>query len=331
MQPIDFSSKTLSMAPALIHMACFDNLTYNGAQTDRFGCQSPAPSPGPAMDTDMITQPCHPTPRPAQGFSFIELSVALVVMGILISIGFTLMDDVLKSSKRKQAIDQMEEIKEAIEGFAVANNRLPCPDDNSDGAEDLTSNTCDADSTNDSNALPYTTLGLPTNQDPWGNVIQYAVYNRSSGTGNRTNDFGSDQNSTGGTTRSRNDFCTKLTTALTGALATGTDIHIGRLPDTASGLDSDTDCSSGSKMAFILSSPGGEDADSDTNSGIFTTTGVKFDGNNNPGGQLCFENPKRIVSTLSEKQSATQITNNYDDIVIGGSIASLISRLNCQN
>ena len=73
----------------------------------------------------------------------------------------------------------LDEAREALIGFAIANARLPCPaSGTSTGVESISGGAC----TNPYNGfLPAITLGiLPTDErgfavDPWGNRIRYAV------------------------------------------------------------------------------------------------------------------------------------------------------------
>ncbi|MBF0152244.1 MAG: type II secretion system protein [Magnetococcales bacterium] len=274
----------------------------------------------------------------AGGFSLIELSIVMVIVGLLLSIGFSLMPNYLQSAKYSAARAQMKEIQNAIEGFAIANNRLPCPDIDSDGLENKTVSTntiCDAfgntaGSRYDTADLPYRTLGLASNRDPWGRTIKYAVYMRTSG------DTG-DLATTAGTIN-RTNFCTKLTTALTNSQTANanpsTDIHVARISSTTNNdtyiTNANSTCSTGTTvgtmegtvMAYILASSGINNANKTNAAGY-------FDGRNNPGNSLCFESPDRKLLLLDSEQTSATVTNNYDDIVYTGSISGLISTLQC--
>ncbi|MBF0177035.1 MAG: type II secretion system protein [Magnetococcales bacterium] len=291
--------------------------------------------------------------HPSAGFSLIELSIVMVIVGLILAIGFSLVPNYLQSSKVSAARVQMKEIQSAIEGFAIANNRLPCPDTDSDGLENITSNVCvafgnTAGTRYDTADLPYRALGLASNRDPWGRAIKYATYMMRTVTGGCTNaascDFATDQNFAGtSTTRSRSDFCSKLTTALQLTPRDPTkEIFTARL-QSRSGLNADSICTSGvggtvmdgSVMAYILASSGFNNANQDTSPAL--SAGV-FDGKNDPGNSLCFDNPDRVLRSMdaSDESSSTDptygavgISDNYDDIVFGGSISGLISKLEC--
>jgi prepilin-type N-terminal cleavage/methylation domain-containing protein len=61
------------------------------------------------------------------GFSLVEIAVVLVILAILISaVGIPLATQ-LDLQKTKDTEKQLETVKEAIYGFAMANGRLPCP------------------------------------------------------------------------------------------------------------------------------------------------------------------------------------------------------------
>src|SRR3954462_15944421 len=115
------------------------------------------------------------------GFSLIELAVAMFVIVLLL--GSVLAPLAAQVEQRHVSDTQkyLDEIKEALIGFAVSNDRLPCPASAaSAGAESPAGGAC----TNNYNGfVPAVTLGLSVvyNQgfavDPWGNRIRYAVTN----------------------------------------------------------------------------------------------------------------------------------------------------------
>lgn len=61
------------------------------------------------------------------GFSLIEMSVVLLVMGLLVGVILKPLGASYDQSKRQKTRIQLEEIREALLGFAVVNGRLPCP------------------------------------------------------------------------------------------------------------------------------------------------------------------------------------------------------------
>src|SRR3954462_10730753 len=118
----------------------------------------------------------------SRGFSLIELAVAMFVIVLLL--GSVLAPLAAQVEQRHVSDTQkyLDEIKEALIGFAVSNDRLPCPASvTSAGAENPVGG---GGCTNNYNGfVPAVTLGLSMvdNQgfavDPWGNRIRYAVTN----------------------------------------------------------------------------------------------------------------------------------------------------------
>lgn len=101
------------------------------------------------------------------GFTLVELAVVLVVVGLLMTL---LLGPLVAQQQQKQIAEtkrQLEEIREAVFGFAMANGRLPCParTNTVNGAEDCTLSV---------GVMPWSVLGLREN-DAWGHRFTYAV------------------------------------------------------------------------------------------------------------------------------------------------------------
>lgn len=114
------------------------------------------------------------------GFSLFELSVVLVIVGLLSSglmLAVAVQQDVAANS---QARNQLDNAADALLGFAVRHGRLPCPAAPASSGEEspVGGGNC---SHPWNGLLPAITLGiLPVNEqghaiDPWGNPIRYAV------------------------------------------------------------------------------------------------------------------------------------------------------------
>lgn len=92
--------------------------------------------------------------------------VSLILGGMLVPLATQ-----LEIRQRNEVDDKLEEIKDALIGFAIINGRLPCPTINTDptsasyGEEDTP---CD-DQSEAEGYLPWETLGLGE-FDPWGIV-----------------------------------------------------------------------------------------------------------------------------------------------------------------
>jgi prepilin-type N-terminal cleavage/methylation domain-containing protein len=104
-----------------------------------------------------------------QGFTLIELAVAIVIIGALL--GSLLMP--LAAQKDAQAFEatrkSLQQIKQALIGYALINDRLPCPDTNDDGYEDACANPAPYEG-----KLPWKELGVDA-KDAWGEPFYYTV------------------------------------------------------------------------------------------------------------------------------------------------------------
>ena len=102
----------------------------------------------------------------AQGFSLIEMTVVMVIVGALLGGLLVSLGSTREINFRNDTSDQIEEVIEALYGFAQANGRLPCPATAaSAGAEDpLGGGNC----TQDFGFVPSATLGLSGSVDANG-------------------------------------------------------------------------------------------------------------------------------------------------------------------
>jgi len=101
------------------------------------------------------------------GFSLVEIAVALVIIGLLLG-GLIMPFTVQMEQQRIERTDEtLEEIKEALLGFAVIHQRLPCPAINKKGKEDCTLSDREG-------YLPWKALGVGR-YDGWSKPFHYRV------------------------------------------------------------------------------------------------------------------------------------------------------------
>jgi prepilin-type N-terminal cleavage/methylation domain-containing protein len=107
--------------------------------------------------------------RAQRGFSLIELAVAVLVITLLLGSILVPLGTQVEQRKISDSRKSLEEIREALIGFAIINGRLPCPDTDSDPAAagyGLEEATCSADPVTEG-YLPWKTLGV-AEIDAWG-------------------------------------------------------------------------------------------------------------------------------------------------------------------
>jgi len=114
------------------------------------------------------------------GFTLVEMAVVLVIVGLLLGGLISPLSSQLDRDQRKASQAALVEIREALLGFALANDRLPCPaTPASSGAEiPVGGGVCSTQH----GFIPATTLGLSggKNQDgllldPWNNPFRYSI------------------------------------------------------------------------------------------------------------------------------------------------------------
>ncbi|MGD9788311.1 MAG: type II secretion system protein [Sulfuricellaceae bacterium] len=130
----------------------------------------------PAFQPNHSLSSIHP-PHAAAGFSLLEMAVVLVIIGLLLAGTLLPMSAQVDNRRTQETQQQIDEITQALVGFAVANGRLPCPADPTKatgaanaGTEDLGAGTCNRTS----GAVPWATLGV-AETDAWGRRFTYAV------------------------------------------------------------------------------------------------------------------------------------------------------------
>lgn len=107
-----------------------------------------------------------------RAFSLVEVAVVLIIVGLLLSTLMSPLSGHLDQRNYSETQQQINEIREALIGFAVANGRLPRPATSlADGAENPVACANDAACTG---FIPWTTLGVKKT-DAWRKLIRYSV------------------------------------------------------------------------------------------------------------------------------------------------------------
>jgi len=105
------------------------------------------------------------------GFSLIEMAVVLIIIGLLMGGLLSPLSASLSLHKIKLTQERLEEIKEALLGFVLINERLPCPASDKNGiALDMS----ETENCKKEGYLPWAELGVGR-YDAWGNPFRYRV------------------------------------------------------------------------------------------------------------------------------------------------------------
>ena len=127
--------------------------------------------------------------RPAGGFTIVELVVSLFVIGLLLASVLTPLQTQVEGRKIDETKRLLEQVQEALIGYAAAQGYFPCPADaTSNGQEPAGTNHNTGNCPSWHGFVPAALLGLTATDaqgyavDAWGlqaNRIRYAVSNQS--------------------------------------------------------------------------------------------------------------------------------------------------------
>ncbi len=110
-----------------------------------------------------------------EGFTLVELVIVLLILGFLVAGILGPLSVRIEQKERQRAQERLEEIRDAIYGFAITYGRLPCPDSlSNDGKEDLVGTFPTRTCQNLQGNIPWQDLQVVQN-DPWGNSYLYRV------------------------------------------------------------------------------------------------------------------------------------------------------------
>lgn len=115
------------------------------------------------------------------GFSLVEVTVALFILGLLVMGGVGLLSAERGGYALKQSRESTDDLKQHLLNFLAVNHYLPCPDINGNGYENRSSTTFTCELKPNQNSpfggVPFHELGIQKTQvkDAWGNPIRYAI------------------------------------------------------------------------------------------------------------------------------------------------------------
>jgi prepilin-type N-terminal cleavage/methylation domain-containing protein len=109
------------------------------------------------------------------GFSLIEVAVVLFIIVLLLGSILVPLSTQVEQRQISDTQKTLDEIREALIGFTLANGYLPCPDTGTNGTENVTAGACTTITGGVAiGRLPHRDLGLG-NSDLWSNRFTYVV------------------------------------------------------------------------------------------------------------------------------------------------------------
>jgi len=115
-----------------------------------------------------------------RGFSLVELSIVLIIIGLLVGTAAAPLSSSIKQARYKRTTAQLANIREVLHGHLISTGRLPCPIriDATQTDDNPSATVCSVHH----GALPASTLGLIGERsangallDAWGREFLYSV------------------------------------------------------------------------------------------------------------------------------------------------------------
>lgn len=167
-----------------------------------------------------------------RGFTLVEMAMVLMIVGLLLGGLIPTLTAQMESQRISETRKQLDEIQQALIGYAIINGRLPCPANPAiatgqanAGVEAVTGTACSTVANNAATGvLPWATLGVDET-DAWGNRYTYRV-TAIFADAISTNTFGS--SCPGGTAATQSSFalCSSGNLSVRSAATGGTNVAI---------------------------------------------------------------------------------------------------------
>lgn len=106
------------------------------------------------------------------GFTLVEMAIVLVIVGVLLGGLLPTISSQIEQQHRNETRKQLDEIQQALMGYAIAKGYFPCPAKSAtDGAEDRNvSGACNKRQ----GFIPWSELSV-SKLDSWGRIFRYSV------------------------------------------------------------------------------------------------------------------------------------------------------------
>ena len=106
------------------------------------------------------------------GFTLVELAIVIAIVGFLLGAFLAPLRAQLDAARVRETERMLDEIREALIGYAIIHGALPCPDVVSDGIDGAAPAACTATAL--AGILPFQALGV-ANADAWGRRFRYRI------------------------------------------------------------------------------------------------------------------------------------------------------------
>ena len=110
--------------------------------------------------------------RVATGFSLVEMAIVLAIVALLLGGLLPTISSQIEQQRRSEVRKQMDEIQQALIGYAIVNGRLPCPAKPTIATG--SANAGVADCTLTTGVIPWATLGT-SETEAWGRRFTYTA------------------------------------------------------------------------------------------------------------------------------------------------------------
>ena len=107
------------------------------------------------------------------GFTLVEMAMVLLIIALLLGGLLPTVSSQIEQQHTNETRKQLDEIQQALIGYAVANGNFPCPAKSaSDGSENrnIVTGACN----NQKGFIPWSALGV-AKLDAWGRIIAYSA------------------------------------------------------------------------------------------------------------------------------------------------------------
>ncbi len=104
-----------------------------------------------------------------QGFTLVEMAIVMLILGLLLGGLLMPLSEQVNYKRYSETEQILKEVREAMMGFALTQQRLPCPDTTGNGVENHPCITPNVEG-----AVPWVTLGVGRS-DAWQRPIRYRV------------------------------------------------------------------------------------------------------------------------------------------------------------